>query len=229
MRPVRKKLYPWDPYEGFDRERHPADLQGWGSKHQFFEPLLRFTRPETVIEVGSWKGASAIHMAGVCRAQGFDAEIVCVDTWLGSPENLLDRAKGGFASLRHQNGYPSLYYTFMANVVQAGFADRITPLPMASESAAVVLEKLSVEADLIYIDAAHEYEPALRDMKAFWPLLRPKGVMVMDDYGRAGVTAAACEFAASVGRPLYASYGKAFVPKAANTQVSLTLDRIEAV
>ena len=39
------------------------DLQGWNSIHPLFEDLLRQVKPTVLVEVGSWKGASVIHMA----------------------------------------------------------------------------------------------------------------------------------------------------------------------
>jgi len=32
------------------------------------------------------------------------------------------------------------------------------------------------------VDAAHEYEPVLADIKAFYPLLKEGGTMIGDDY-----------------------------------------------
>jgi hypothetical protein len=227
MTKVRESLFGSDPYLDFDPSKYPTDFQGWGSNHQFFEKILAALRPAIIIEVGTWKGGSAIHMANLSRQFGFDTEIICVDTWLGSPEHVLDRWQGWRNSLNYVNGYPSLYYTFLSNVVANGLQEIITPFPIASESAAVVLSALNVKADVIYIDAAHEYEPAFRDMRAFWPLLSDHGMMICDDYSYSDVTSAACSFAASVDRPLYASWGKAVISKKKGRKMIFTLDAIE--
>ena len=74
-----------------------------------------------IIEVGSWKGGSAINMAGILKKNKINAKILCIDTWLGSLE--MWKAKGhkevGFwyDSLMHDNGYPGLYYQFLYNVI----------------------------------------------------------------------------------------------------------------
>src|SRR5262245_10137235 len=180
---IRDQLFDTDPYIDFPLEQYPGDLQGWGSTHQFFERLITALRPSVIVEVGSWKGASAVHMAGLCKAAGLQTEIVCVDTWLGSPEHMLNLRTDFFASLKHRNGYPTLFYTFMSNVIRAGHQDIITPFPITSESAAVVLRNAGVKAELIYIDAAHQYAPALRDMREYWTILTPDGAMLCDDYG----------------------------------------------
>ena len=67
-----------------------------------------------------------------------------------------------------------------------------------------MLGQLGVQADLVYVDAAHEYMPVKRDYAAFWPLVSDRGAMVGDDYAGKfeGVTRAAIEFAGEIGRPL---------------------------
>ena len=49
-------------YSEFIYEEKNVDLQGWGSKHVIFEYLLQKIKPNLIIELGTWKGASAIHM-----------------------------------------------------------------------------------------------------------------------------------------------------------------------
>jgi predicted O-methyltransferase YrrM len=200
-----------DPYQDFSTENFPPDMQGWNSNHPFFEKIIEGIRPARIIEVGTWKGGSAINMAKLCLRFGLETEIICIDTWLGASEHVLFQEFR--KSLNYKNGYPQLYYTFMANVVAEGLQDIITPFPMASLNAAVILKTLGVTADVIYIDAAHEYDLAYADAVAFWPLLSENGLMLFDDYGYSGVTKAVCRFAYEQDRPIYASYEKAMVPK----------------
>jgi len=166
-------------------------------------------------------------MAKLAREFGIDIEIVCIDTWLGSFEHVSDATPGSYDSLNYVNGYPSLYYTFLSNVVAAGMQDYITPLALTSESAAVLLRYVGARADLIYIDAAHEFEPAYRDISEFWSLLNDDGIMLCDDYGYSDVTAAACSFAAKVRCPIYATHGKAMISKKPNRAFHLELTRID--
>jgi predicted O-methyltransferase YrrM len=200
-----------NPYTGFEAEKFPVDTQGWNSNHPFFESIIAGLRPARIIEVGTWKGGSAINMAKQCRALGLETEIICIDTWLGASEHVLFQEFR--RSLNYKNGYPQLYYTFMANVLAEGLENVITPFPMASLNAAVILKTLNIKADFIYIDAAHEYELAYADAAAFWPLLGDNGLMLFDDYGYSGVTKAVCRFAYEQDRPIYATYEKAFIPK----------------
>jgi SAM-dependent methyltransferase len=199
MTGLRQLIHETDPYAGFDVDAYAPDLQGWSSNDPLFRILFEKLRPRRIAEVGTWKGASALHMAWLAREFGIECEIVCIDTWLGSVEHWFDRVRPHyFKSLNLRHGYPTLYYTFLANVVRAGATDIITPLPIASAGAARLLAAHGVTFDLIYIDAAHEYEEVRMDVELFWPLVRPGGVMFGDDYipQFSGLRRAVEEFAA---------------------------------
>ncbi|MEX0808730.1 MAG: class I SAM-dependent methyltransferase [Dongiaceae bacterium] len=192
-----------NPYQGFDKAAYPTDLQGWGSTDPIFSALFDKLRPRRVAEIGTWKGASALHMAQLANEYGIqDCEIVCIDTWLGSVEHWFFRERPDyFPSLKLKHGYPTLYMTFLANVIEAGAVDRIVPFPVASTAAARFLAAHGILFDLIYIDAAHQYDEVQLDVGLFWPLVRPGGVMFGDDYVDSfpGVIRAVDEFAAAIG------------------------------
>ncbi|MBV8140209.1 MAG: class I SAM-dependent methyltransferase [Deltaproteobacteria bacterium] len=84
-----------------------------------------------------------------------------------------------------------------------------------------ILQRLAVVADLIYIDAGHEFESVLRDIRMYWQLLAPKGAVVFDDYiGWAGVTKAINTFAHENGLQVYGEAGKAVISR--NKDVKIT-------
>lgn len=195
MTAVRTQLHGADPYAGLDLSEVPPDLTGWGSDHPVFRAALAHYRPRLVIEVGSWKGGSAIHMARTMKELGIDGEIVCVDTWLGAPIAWTTEP-GLKPSLRLKGGYPRLYETFARNVIDAGVDDIVTPLPAASDGGFTILKHLGAVADVVYIDADHDYAPVKRDLENYLQLLSPHGVLIGDDFGCfPGVTQAATEFA----------------------------------
>jgi SAM-dependent methyltransferase len=190
-------LFDVSPYEGFDPAPYPDDMQGWGSDHPVLTEAIRALKPASVVEVGSWKGRSAINMALAAKEARLATEIVCVDTWLGSPEHWDRHAHPDwYQSLHMRNGWPLLYYVFLANVVRHGVADVITPFPNTSDNAAAMFRQHGIRFDLAYIDAAHEYESASRDFETYYDLLNPGGLLIGDDYAWwEGVTRAADDFA----------------------------------
>ena len=110
---------------------------GWGSSHPWFDLLVRETRPRIIIEVGSWLGASAVHMAKLSAKYGLNTKVICVDTWLGAPALYRDPTHA--ETLAFRDGYPTLFHGFLASVVEAGCGERIVPLPLPSALAADVL------------------------------------------------------------------------------------------
>ncbi|MEX2201876.1 MAG: class I SAM-dependent methyltransferase [Dongiaceae bacterium] len=198
-----------NPYAGFDLAAHETDLQGWASTDPLFRLLFDKLRPKRIAEIGTWKGASALHMAHLAKEYGIvDCEILCIDTWLGSVEHWIFRDRPNyFPSLKLKHGCPTLYMTFIANVISAGAADCVVPFPVASTAAARFLAAHNIQFDLIYIDAAHQYEEVRLDLDLFWPLVRSRGVMFGDDYADTfpGVVRAVDEFASAVGGELQTS------------------------
>ena len=178
---VRQKLYKGeDVYAKFVIDQTKVDMQGWGSDHPILPWTIEQLKPNLIIEVGSWKGRSAINMAKKLESLGIDGEILCIDTWLGSPEHWLAE-DWGWDSLRMSNGRPNLYDTFMNNVVANQCEKYITPFSLTSEAAYFVLQKLSIKSSMIYIDAGHEYESVTKDIEMYWQLLEEGGVMILDD------------------------------------------------
>lgn len=179
---IRDMLFPFgDPYKGFLPS--PSRIHGWGSDDPNFSAVIDRTSPGLVIEVGSWLGASAMHMSSILVSYTKRFEIVCVDTWLGSTEmwtDTKDTTRYGLLDLNH--GYPELYYQFLSNVVNEGWSKHITPFPQTSANAARWFKKNNIQADLIYLDASHEYDDVLMDLRMYYPLVRMGGILFGDDW-----------------------------------------------
>lgn len=194
------------PYEGFDESNWTLDLQGWSSNDRVIFDTLHSYEPSLVIELGSWKGASAIAMAQELLRMGRNTPIICVDTWLGSSSHFLHKdSEDHFSSLMSRHGYPQLYYQFLANVVYTGSTSLIVPLPQTTSHAAQILAHLQLTPDYIYVDASHSYADVLLDLQQFWPLLANGGCLLGDDYHWTwpGVVRAAQEFSRNNNIRLY--------------------------
>lgn len=207
-------LHATDPYENFPIAGYQPDFQGWGSDNPIFEAVISQLRPGRVVEVGSWKGASAIHMAGLMRKHSAPGKILCVDTWLGTVTTWLEPVGGNAMPMKH--GRPALYEQFLANVIHSENTKTIIPFPVDSITAAHFLAAKKLEADAIYIDASHDYEHVTSDLEAWWPILRAGGVMFGDDYHLhwIGVVRAVHDFADRAGVAVYTQFrDKWFIQK----------------
>lgn len=106
------------------------------------------------LELGSWEGQSAVFAAWMFP----NARLTAVD-WFSNPH----------ASAR-----------FDANVEP--FAERVEKLPGTTWDILNRLGKEGRRFDVIYVDADHRFDTVLLDTVLSWPLLRPGGHLIWDDY-----------------------------------------------
>jgi hypothetical protein len=154
-------------------------------------------RNPCIIEVGSWKGSSAIYMCEKLRGSEFG--LICVDTFLGSIEQWKEKdpvdpgSPWTHAKLDCKNGQPRVYQHFLSNMY--AWQDYVCPIPIPSLVAARLLEELRGDIDMVYIDGGHSYGEVIEDLRAWYPYLKKDGFLVGDDYGHApGVVKAIHEF-----------------------------------
>ena len=125
-----------------------------------------------VLEVGCYVGrASRMFSDMGCLVH-------CVDTWNGSQHD-------GMKEIYEHHGFSNVFETFCLNM-----GDRLgrTVFPYRGESVSAARE-WTTRGDLIFIDAEHDYENCKADSEAWWPHLKPGGIMVWHDYcGFPGVT-----------------------------------------
>lgn len=176
---LRDKLYPTGlPYDNI--ELLPFDHLGLFNHPEVLEYCITVLKPKTVIEVGSFKGTSAIWMTQKCLTYQSDVEVICVDTFLGEYNFYVHP---DFMHVMPKKNYlPNLLQTFLSNVVNVGLQPYITPVVIDSHNAYQIMKAWGIVADMIYIDGCHEYNAVVNDIKDYRELLRPNGIMVFDDF-----------------------------------------------
>jgi hypothetical protein len=212
-REMSLRLHGQDVFEGFDSSPYPDDIQGWNSEHPLLLEVIRVKRPSLVIEVGVWKGASAIFMAEQLRLAKLSSVVIGVDTFLGSVTHLTRPESR--ASLMTRHGWPQLYFQFMANVVRRELQNYVCPFAQTSETAFQYFLQLNLRPDVVHIDAAHDYNSVSRDIANYFDLLAPGGALVGDDFTTEWpeVVWAATEFAKRKGISLQQLGGKFLIQK----------------
>lgn len=129
-------------------------MKTWNSDSPAFETILNEVKPKTIFEIGTWHGGSAIRMATICPY----AEIICIDTWLGSSE--FYTVGGEDRDLEIKDGYPTVFHTFRKNTENY---PNIKAIPLTSHEASFLVGS----ADLIYIDGSHDYDAVYQDLKDY--------------------------------------------------------------
>lgn len=154
-------------------------IPGWFSFRGLYEQAVKEAKDGAhFVEVGSWKGRSAAFMAVEIINSGKKIRFDCVDTWQGSqePKHLADESV--------KNG--TLFEEFLKNMEPLrGICHTWDFIRMGSVEAAATFPNASL--DFVFIDAAHDYENVLADIRAWWPKVKPGGVLAGDDYYFRGV------------------------------------------
>ena len=80
------------------------------------------------------------------------------------------------------HGDVKLLYQFLQNVQTMNLTESILPIPFSTSAAMAALCEWGVYADLIEVDAAHDFHSAWADINTGHAILRPGGVMFGHDY-----------------------------------------------
>lgn len=158
-----------------------ADVEGWMSPGQgatLFDSATNCPVDGRIVEVGSFRGRSTIVLA---TAADPSVEIVAIDPHAGNDRG--PQEIEGFADEAADD-----HTVFNANLEAAGVADRVRHVRQFSEAALDVIEG---QVDVLYVDGAHRYGPALADIRAWGDRVNDGGTMLIhDSFSSIGVTLA---------------------------------------
>ena len=158
-----------------------ADVEGWMTPGQARRlwTCARTVRPgRTIVEIGSFRGRSMVVLASAAEA---GVELVAIDPHAGN-----DRGPHEFEGFEEQASQD--HDVFIANLENAGVRDKVRHVRKFSHEA---LADVPGEIDLLYIDGAHRFKPALDDIKRWSAKVRPGGdLLIHDSFSSVGVTGA---------------------------------------
>lgn len=149
----------------------PTKIPGWFHHGSKILELIEQHRPKVCVELGTWQGASAVPVARAIQRWG--GTLTCVDTWSGQ----LNEDGGTLVGKA-----PVMLLSCARAMVDAGVGANVRLIPSMTGAAAVVW---SEPIDFLYIDADHSYLGVWQDLVGWVPHVRPRGLIVGDDYGNA--------------------------------------------
>ena len=161
-------------YSGLDHLSYGVVMYGCEEDYSSIDKLINRMKPKRILEVGSWMDYSSIYMA-----KKSNAEIVCLDTWLGEKEMIGLSLEG---KNRFSNGMPTAYVHFLANVKREGVQDSIIPFPQTSRNGMMFLEEKGVRFQLIYLKGSDNYDEIKSNLQLSWSLLSRGGVVFGNNY-----------------------------------------------
>lgn len=117
------------------------------------------SKHQSIVEVGCWRGRSTRVLCDNCPGK-----VTAVDTWRGSPELVKDMRR-----MEELTNDPDWVFSeFLRNM------DGVKNLEIwrgGSLEAAQYFAHVGRTFDLVFIDALHDYDSVLADLKAWWPLV----------------------------------------------------------
>jgi hypothetical protein len=157
-------------------------VEGWlseGQARRLFERAASVPPSGRIVEIGSYRGRSAIVLAAAAGSAG--VEIVAIDPHAGNdrgPQEIHGTASEGDADNE----------AFLGNLARAGVSDAVRHVRLPSQDALGAVEG---PIDLLYVDGAHRLAPAMNDIARWGARVRPGGsLFVHDSFSSVGVTLA---------------------------------------
>lgn len=172
-----------DIYDGFDHTKYSFNNSAGSAPigADILSDGVSKENASVIIEIGTFLGHTAISMAKRLRDENRDGVVLCIDTWLGGSDHWYSSFHKE-SPLKRINGYPNIYYQFLANVCYENLQNYIIPIPLTSNGAYAILKENNVIADLVYVDGSHLYTDVYNDITNYYNLLIVGGVMIGDDW-----------------------------------------------
>lgn len=152
------------------KERIPLwqAIDGFFDYQDLYDMFVReLGNGDTIVEVGSYLGASACYLGEAILKAAKYIRVLCVDEWPA-----LYRRDDGILVVQP-------YDTFCANVRQSGLCEVIIPLCCSSVKASRFVKN---DLGAVFIDAGHDYASVKDDIKAWLPKVRKGGFLAGHDH-----------------------------------------------
>lgn len=156
-------------------------VEGWMTDEQarrLFERARSLAPPATIVEIGSYRGRSAIVLA---QGAPDGVQVVAIDPHAGNdrgPQQIEGSSAEGAADNE----------AFRQNLERAGVTERVRHVRRPSQEA---LGEVEGHMQLLYVDGAHRYAPARDDIARWGARVAPGGALLIhDSFSSVGVTLA---------------------------------------
>ena len=155
------------------------NIDGWFSWRSAQEEAVdHFPDDSRFVEVGTYLGRSLCSLAEVVEHSGKNISVIGIDTCRGSgPEGWRGTDYHGRAV---EDGGGTFAGSLHKNIIDCGFENKIVLIISDSITAAGLFPDASL--DWVHLDARHDYESVMADIRAWLPKVKPRGWLSGDDY-----------------------------------------------
>lgn len=131
-------------------------------------------------EIGVYRGKFSAQILAIVRPR----ELHLIDPWRFEPDPKYANALYGERIGKDQANMDAVLESCKTRVL-AGIASGVVKIHRAESAAAAELFADSY-FDWVYIDGNHQYEFVKADLETYYPLVKPGGLIVGDDYAMPG-------------------------------------------
>jgi len=150
--------------------------------------FVKFYKPDVVVEIGTNSGGTAVGTARALLENG-KGRLICIDNGMGRPRCFPDVAR--------------------SNIRKTGLTD--SRVELICEDSRIALpaaaSKLKGMVDVCLVDAAHDFDNALLDIKDSLPMMKKGGFILVHDIDRNLLLGT--EVSPGHPRPVYEAFHKA--------------------
>ena len=140
------------------------------AQHNFEQFLLPLAGKDDLkfLQLGVFTGDASVWLCtNVLTGKG--SYLTDVDTWEGAANE----------PIQEQMDFDDVYATYSSKIKDLP----VTPVTMRSDEYLLRVRSVFLESyDFIYVDAHHTSASAFLDSELSWPLLKPQGILAIDDY-----------------------------------------------
>ncbi|MEL6983955.1 MAG: class I SAM-dependent methyltransferase, partial [Actinomycetota bacterium] len=159
---------PWIPHEVefvSDFDRPELATSPWGGHRWFGYDLVRWAKPERIVELGTHYGCSYFAFCQALQDEQSDAELMAIDTWEGE---------------EHSGRYGEEVFEFVTQTTEHRFATVNTRIQRSLFDDALDLVP-DGSVDVLHIDGLHTYEAVSHDYATWKDKVAPNGIVLFHD------------------------------------------------
>jgi glycosyltransferase involved in cell wall biosynthesis/predicted O-methyltransferase YrrM len=149
-------------------------VPGWFDYEDLYDAALRKAGDGDIfVEVGAFLGRSTIYLASRIKQSGKKIRFYVVDLWDGWFRN-------DYQEQTPMRESRNVFWHFLRHLRAAKVDDVVIPLKMSSLMAARLFDPSSLA--FVFLDADHSEKAVREDLEAWYPLVKPGGVIGVHDY-----------------------------------------------
>lgn len=146
-------------------------ILGGARRWDFLASLMKGYPKGLFVEVGCKEGRTTGHLLKECP----DIHVIAIDPWLAQPAT-----NDPLAETYEKWDFSAIEAEFWANVGEN--KDRVEMRRMTSSNAAHYRRMDIVPPNLVFIDARHDHDSVLEDIRTWWPLVAEGGILSGHDF-----------------------------------------------